>query len=54
MATNGSSSNAASITINGIQLFSTNSSGLHCCGFTVGVGESYKVTGGGISAIEFS
>lgn len=54
VATNGSSSNAASITINGIQLFSTNSSGLYCCGFTVGVGESYKVTGGGISAIEFS
>ena len=54
VATNGSSSNAASITINGIQLFSTNSSGWHCCGFTVGVGESYKVTGGGISAIEFS
>ena len=54
VATNGSSSNAASITINGIQLFSTNSSGLYCCGFTVGVGESYKVTGGGISAIAFS
>ena len=54
VATNGSSSNAASITINGIQLFSTNSSGLYCCGFTVGVGESYKVTGVGISAIEFS
>ncbi|MDN5621603.1 MAG: hypothetical protein L0G96_00600 [Acinetobacter sp.] len=54
VATNGSSSNAASITINGIQLFSTNSSGWYCCGFTVGVGESYKVTGGGISAIEFS
>ena len=54
VATNGSSSNAASITIKGIQLFSTNSSGLYCCGFTVGVGESYKVTGGGISAIEFS
>ena len=54
VATNGSSSNAASITINGIQLFSTNSSGLYCCGFTVGVGESYKVTGGEITAIEFS
>ena len=54
VATNGSGSNAASITINGIQLFSTNSSGWYCCGFTVGVGESYKVTGGGISAIEFS
>ena len=54
VATNGSSSNAASITIKGIQLFSTLSSNLLSCGFTVGVGESYSVTGNGIKAIEFS
>lgn len=51
---NGSGSNAASITINSIQLFSTASSNLYSCGFTVGVGESYKVTGNYITAIEFS
>ena len=54
VATNGSSSKAASITINGIQLFSTTSSNLYSCGFTVGVGESYNVTGNNITAIEFS
>ena len=51
---NGSSGVPASITVNNFLLFSTNSSGLYCCGFTVGVGESYKVTGNGIKAIEFS
>ena len=51
---NGSSGTAASITVNNFLLFSTTSSDLFSCGFTVGVGESYKVTGNGITAIEFS
>ena len=50
----GSSGTAASITVNNILLFSTNSSNLLSCGFTVGAGESYNVTGNGIKAIEFS
>ena len=44
----------ASITVNNFLLFSTNSSNLNSCGFTVGVSESYKVTGINITAIEFS
>ena len=51
---NGSSSMAASITVNNFLLFSTTTSNLYSCGFTVGVGESYKVTGNSITAIEFS
>ena len=51
---NGSSGVAASITVNNFLLFSTTSSNLYSCGFTVGVGESYKVTGNNITAIEFS
>ena len=51
---NGSSGVPASITVNNFLLFSTTSSGLYSCGFTVGVGESYKVTGNSITAIEFS
>lgn len=50
----GSSGTAASITVNNFLLFSTTSSNLYSCGFTVGVGESYKVTGNNITAIEFS
>ena len=50
----GSSSVVASITVNNFLLFSTTSSNLYSCGFTVGVGESYKVTGNNITAIEFS
>ena len=50
----GSSGVAASITVNNFLLFSTTSSNLYSCGFTVGVGESDKVTGNGITAIEFS
>ena len=50
----GSSGTAASITVNNFLLFSTTSSNLYSCGFTVGVGESYSVTGNGIKAIEFS
>ena len=51
---NGSSGVPASITVNNFLLFSTNSSNLYPSGFTVGVGESYKVTGNNITAIEFS
>ena len=51
---NGSSGVPASITVNNFLLFSTASSNLFSCGFTVGVGESYKVTGNSITAIEFS
>ena len=51
---NGSGSMAASITVNNFLLFSTSVSNLYSCGFTVGVGESYKVTGNNITAIEFS
>ncbi len=51
---NGSSGVPASITVNNFLLFSTTSSNLFSCGFTVGVGESYKVTGNNITAIEFS
>lgn len=51
---NGSSGTAASITVNNFLLFSTTLSNLYSCGFTVGVGESYKVTGNNITAIEFS
>lgn len=51
---NGSSGVPASITVNNFLLFSTTSSNLYSCGFTVGVGESYKVTGNNITAIEFS
>ena len=51
---NGSSGVAASITVNNFLLFSTTSSNLYPCGFTVGVGESYKVTGNNLTAIEFS
>lgn len=51
---NGSSGVAASITVNNFLLFSTTSSNLYSCGFTVGVGESYNVTGNNITAIEFS
>jgi hypothetical protein len=51
---NGSSGASASITVNNFLLFSTTSSNLYPCGFTVGVGESYKVTGNNITAIEFS
>ena len=51
---NGSSGTPASITVNNFLLFSTTSSNLYSCGFTVGVGESYKVTGNNITAIEFS
>lgn len=51
---NGSSGVPASITVNNFLLFSTASSNLYPCGFTVGVGESYKVTGNNITAIEFS
>ena len=51
---NGSSGMAASITVNNFLLFSTTSSNLYSCGFTVGVGESYNVTGINITAIEFS
>ena len=51
---NGSSSPAASITVNNFLLFSTTSSNLCSCGFTVGVGELYSVTGNNIKAIEFS
>ena len=50
----GSSGVPASTTVNNFLLFSTTSSNLHSCGFTVGVGESYKVTGNNITAIEFS
>lgn len=50
----GSSGVTASITVNNFLLFSTTSSNLYSCGFTVGVGESYKVTGNNIIAIEFS
>lgn len=50
----GSSGVPASITVNNFLLFSTTSSNLYSCGFTVGVGESYKVTGNNITAIEFS
>lgn len=51
---NGSSGAVASITVNNFLLFSTTASDLYSCGFTVGVGESYKVTGNNITAIEFS
>ena len=51
---NGSSGVPASITVNNFLLFSTTSSNLYSCGFTVGAGESYKVTGNNITAIEFS
>ena len=51
---NGSSGVPASITVNNFLLFSATSSNLYSCGFTVGVGESYKVTGNNITAIEFS
>ena len=51
---NGSSGVPASITVNNFLLFSTTSSNLYSCGFTVGVGESYNVTGNVITAIEFS
>ena len=51
---NGSSGVAASVTVNNFLLFSTTSSNLYSCGFTVGAGESYKVTGNNITAIEFS
>ena len=51
---NGSSSVAASTTVKNFLLFSTTSSNLYSCGFTVGVGESYNVTGNNITAIEFS
>ena len=54
VAMNGSSGMPASITVNNFLLFSTTSSNLYSCGFTVGVGESYKVTGNYITAIEFS
>lgn len=56
VAMNGSSGAPASITVNNFLLFSTTSLNLYSCGFTVGVGESYKVTGQGfnITAIEFS
>jgi len=50
----GSSGTAASITVNNFLLFSTTTSNLYSCGFTVGVGESYSVTGNNIKAIEFS
>ena len=50
----GSSGVPASITVNNFLLFSTTSSILYSCGFTVGVGESYNVTGNNITAIEFS
>ena len=50
----GSSGVPASITVDNFLLFSTTSSNLYSCGFTVGVGESYKVTGNNITAIEFS
>ena len=50
----GSSGVPASITVNNFLLFSITSSNLYSCGFTVGVGESYKVTGNNITAIEFS
>lgn len=50
----GSSGTAASITVNNFLLFSTTTSNLYSCGFTVGVGESYNVTGNNITAIEFS
>ena len=50
----GSSGAPASITVNNFLLFSTTSSNLYPCGFTVGVGESYKVTGNNLTAIEFS
>ena len=51
---NGSSGVPASITVNNFLLFSTTSSNLCSCGFTVGVGELYRVTGNNITAIEFS
>lgn len=51
---NGSSGASASITVNNFLLFRTTSSNLYSCGFTVGVGESYRVTGNNIIAIEFS
>ena len=51
---NGSSGVPASITVNNFLLFNTTFSNLYSCGFTVGVGESYKVTGNYITAIEFS
>ena len=51
---NGSSGVAASITVNNFLLFSTSTSNLQSCGFTVGVGEPYNVTGNNITAIEFS
>ena len=54
VSTEGSSSVLASITVNNFLLFSTSSSNLYSCGFTVGVGESYNVTGNNITAIEFS
>lgn len=54
VAMNGSSGVPASITVKNFVLFSTTSSNLFSCGFTVGVGESYKVTGNYITAIEFS
>lgn len=50
----GSNTVAASITVNNFLLFSITSLDLYPCGFTVGVGESYKVTGNNITAIEFS
>ena len=51
---NGSSGVPTSIAVNNFLLFSKISSATFSCGFTVGVGESYKVTGNYITAIEFS
>ena len=51
---NGSSGVAASVTVNNFLLFNITTSGLYSCGFTVGVGESYRVTGYNIAVIEFS
>lgn len=54
VAMNGSSGVPATIYVNNIFLFFSQNSNLFSCGFTVGVGESYKVTGNSITAIEFS
>ena len=50
----GSSGIPASATVNNFLLFNTTQGNLFSCGFTVGVGESYKVSGNNITAIEFS
>ena len=50
----GSSSNTASATIGGRQIFSTKSSNQYSHSFVVGVGVSYSFTGGGLVCEEYS